>query len=69
MVLDACFKRGSATQNRLTPLIPLRGDIATGHRCEYVKVYWPPSRGQGGDSIGGRVDAREFAALGEMSME
>jgi hypothetical protein len=65
MFLEARFKRGSATKNRLTPFIPLKGDIATYHRCEYGKGHWPPLRGQGGDSIRGRVDAREFATLGE----
>jgi hypothetical protein len=37
MVLEARFKRGWATHNHLTPLIPLKGDIATHHRCEYGK--------------------------------
>jgi len=48
MFLEARFKRGSATKNRLTPFIPLKGDMATYHRCEYSKGYWPPLRGAGG---------------------
>jgi hypothetical protein len=45
MFLEARFKRGSATKNRLTPFIPLKGDMATYHRCEYGKGHWPPLRG------------------------
>jgi len=48
MVLEVRFKRGSATQNRLTPLIPLKGVIATSHHCEYGNWHWAPLRGAGG---------------------
>jgi hypothetical protein len=47
MVLEARFKRGWATHNRLTPLIPLKGDNATHHRYEYGKGHWPPLRDRG----------------------
>jgi len=69
MVLEARFKRGSATQIRFTPLIPLKGDNATYHRCEYGIWHLPPLRGQGGDSIRGRVDAKEYASLDELFMK
>jgi|GEM_PF-2604929 len=39
MVLEARFKRGSATHYRLTPFIPLKGDIATCPGCEYGKWH------------------------------
>jgi hypothetical protein len=35
MVLEARFKRGLSTQNRISPLIPLKGDVTTQHCCEY----------------------------------
>jgi hypothetical protein len=52
MVLEARFQRGSATQNRLTPLIPPKGDILSYHRCEYGKL---PLRGAGGIQKEGRL--------------
>jgi hypothetical protein len=39
MVLEARSERGSATQNLLTHLIPLKGYIATYHCCEYGKWH------------------------------
>jgi len=39
MVLDARSERGLATQNHLTPFIPLKGDNAPYHRCEYGKWH------------------------------
>jgi hypothetical protein len=33
MVLEARSERGWATPKRLTPLIPLKGDMATYHHC------------------------------------
>jgi hypothetical protein len=68
MVLEARFKRGLATPNRLNPLIPIKGGYASYHRCGYGKWHLPPLKGQGGDSIEGRVDAREFASLDETPM-
>jgi hypothetical protein len=48
MILEARFKGKSAIHNRLTPLIPIKGDIPPYHRCEYGKWHWPPLRGAGG---------------------
>jgi hypothetical protein len=48
MILQARFKGKSAIHNRLTPLIPLKGDIATYHRSACGKGHWPLLRGAGG---------------------
>jgi hypothetical protein len=37
MVLEVRFKWESKTQNRLTPIIPLKGDNATYYRRGYGK--------------------------------
>jgi hypothetical protein len=62
MVLEVRSEWGSATPNRLTPLIPLRGTLPPAIVMNSAKGICPH---WGGDSISGRVDAREFAPLGE----
>ncbi len=39
MILEARFKGKPAIHNHLTPFIPLKGDVATHHRCEYGKGH------------------------------
>jgi hypothetical protein len=48
MVFEARFKMGIGHRDRLTPLIPLKGDNDTYPRSEYGKGHWPPLRGGGG---------------------
>jgi hypothetical protein len=63
MVLEAPFKRGSATHNRPTPFIPLKGGIATYHRCEYCQWHCSIERGQGGDVRSEKLVSRVFVNL------